>query len=96
MIATATTHYHVLSGDHGYLPDSNTAYETRDDAQSGLEWFVEGIFDSGDVPDSAVTYSRDLDYVTFESGYGIGAEYAEITECSESDCYDESRAGALG
>ena len=70
MIATTTTHYHVLSGDHGYMPDSNTAYETRDDAQGGLEWFVEGIFDSGDVPDSA--------------------EYAEITECSESDCYDDN------
>ncbi len=93
-MTTKTTHYHVISGDHGYMPDSNTVHESQDDARTTFEWFVDRVMDDcvyaghdgakGD-DNQCVTYSRDLTYATISPARYHGVEYAEVTDCND-DC----------
>ena len=82
-------HYHMLSGMHGYMPDNNELYATEEEARLALQDFAERVFDDETYPEDEIPHhwSPDTDYFEFYTGHGV--EYAEVVDCTESDCEDE-------
>lgn len=82
-------HYHLLSGLRGYMPDSNTAYETQIEAMQGLEEFGRLVVDSCELTHSHC-YVGDTEqvFISFLSGHGV--EYAGITDCDMplEECFE--------
>lgn len=74
-------HYHVLCGLRGcYMPDDNSVYATRKDAERSAVWLAKNAREEGE----RVTGSA-------KSGYYTVGEHncIEITEC-DSDCNVEA------
>ncbi len=77
-------HYHVISGMHGYLPDSNTCCLYKGEARRAMVDFKFLVMDQCESTHIAVCVKGNM-----KSGYvfldGHGVEYAEIVTCNE-DC----------
>jgi hypothetical protein len=82
-----STHYHVLSGDHGCMPDMNQVYETEREAIEGLRDWQNDIYDSCEVkhPGRCHFGSYKFGFIDFKPGHGT--EYSEVSDCEE-DCLE--------
>jgi hypothetical protein len=76
-----TTHYHAMSGSHGCMPDNNEVHATADSALDSLC----SLFELSRRRRAELKRNWSIDLKP-----GDGAEYAEITECDEPDCMDET------
>lgn len=79
-------HYHVLSGLHGYMPDSNYYCKTRTNALDLCASLAKDLRDDG----IEVSGRRSEGYYEIPTGQGAGVEYIEIAECWETDCKEEN------
>lgn len=79
-------HYHVLAGFHGCMPESNDSFHTVKEARDCLKQFVSDLRETGN------TLSGNLKSGYFELIKKTDAlcDYLEISECVETDCFDES------
>jgi hypothetical protein len=76
-----TTHYHAMSGSHGCMPDNNETYSTPAAAISDLVELFE--MSRRQIKELKRNW-------TIELHPADGAEYAEVTECTEPECIDET------
>ena len=79
------THYHLISGFHGCLSESNTVYETKKEAREALKDTIRDLRDSGN------TFSGNLKALYFEAikKADFLGDYVDIEECQEEDCLKE-------
>ena len=83
-------HYHVLSGDHGYMPDYNLAYSSKAEAQQGLLEWKRDCEQSVDE-DMGKVFDGSIRANGYECRYPqlVGLEYISLVPCYETDCLDE-------
>ncbi len=91
----ARKHYHVLIGDHGYMPESNYVCTSKRQALQLLS--DEGKNNNSDYGcwdeessnyHTGKCYTGKIKDESIEFLPGHGAEYAEISECYEIDCLE--------
>lgn len=84
-------HYHVLSGMHGYMPDSNFPTRTLREARAVAIEEVRICRAAGDryVGSARGRYYECVSVNEYGTPLHGGPEYIEITDCYEEDCLDE-------
>lgn len=78
-----TTHYHVLSGDHGYMPDNNIPCKTKEQALDCACSLAQELRAEGHKVHGK---RADWHYEVERGEYPAGLEYIEVTECWEEGC----------
>ena len=88
-------HYHVHSGDHGYLPDSSSVHRTKAEAQGEMldrkRQAKDAVFDSlPQLPARCKIFDGSLLAGEYECRYPrlAGLEYIELVPCWEPDCLE--------
>lgn len=76
---TDPKHYHAMNGSHGYLPDSSDACETYSAA-------VDTLVSRFELGKKRARILRRDGYIELNSSRD-GAEYAEVSECTEEECW---------
>ena len=78
------THFHVLSGFHGCIPEMNEVFEDQALALSYLKDSIRSLEDDGNIFEK---FSDNYYECTEKTNY-IG-DYLEISICHENDCLTE-------
>jgi hypothetical protein len=78
------THYHVIAGFHGCIPEMNSVFEDKENGLSYLKDCVEDLRDSENVLEK---YSDEYFEVTEKTS--ALCDYLELSECTEIDCLTE-------
>lgn len=78
------SHYHVMNGIHGCLPDYNEVYETISDARNGLKENVSMARENGDRLKGNLKNGYFEVITSKTSNY-----YYDIEECKQKECLEE-------
>jgi hypothetical protein len=78
-------HWHLMNGEPGCLPDSNSVFETEEAALEYAQEFLELTDD--EVADLAVS---GIYYPNSDRKHEIGAGVIELYDCEDSDCLEDN------
>ena len=77
-----TTHFHVMSGFHGCLPEMNETYEDLKTAKSFLKDTVKELRRDGN------RFVGQNNYYECTKKEGFLGDYIELAECQEKECLE--------
>lgn len=76
------THYHVIAGFHGCLPESNVFCQTLKDARAELADQVKNLRENGNTFNGALR----LQYYEISKRTNALCDYLSIEKCNEHEC----------
>ena len=93
---TKRSHFHMLVGMPGYMPDTNYVHRTRGDAEHGARWQAQDFRDQWNGFYDCAEYKVEGNKYNGYEIYRRNAIHPEevhmtirVTECFEEDCLEE-------